>query len=213
MTARDVILVIIRYRFLTVDLLVKVLGGKRDAADKLLRELESRGVLQSQVVAGRQKVYFLSAATCREYGQPESRAKPFAAQGLITNLGILLYCARHGVKRFTKEEIQTHQPKLIVPGISADRYAMPEADQLRLLVVDHGSSVRRLAGKVRKEWMKRREHIDWQLLQDHHQFGVVVIVARPGKASRLSSMLQDDDLKVSLEVYPELQKLVVRKDS
>ena len=58
MTKRDVILAIIRYRLLPVELAAKLLGGKPGATDKLLRELETAGVLQSQVIAGREKSLF-----------------------------------------------------------------------------------------------------------------------------------------------------------
>jgi hypothetical protein len=213
MTANDVILAIICYKLLVVDPAAKLLGGKRGAIDKLLRELEGKGVLQSQVITGRLKAYFLSADTCRTYGQPIGRSRPFNVQGLIANLGILLYCVKHGVTRKTRKEIEENAPHLLVPGATAERYVVPTPDEIKLLVVDHGSSLRGLAKKVRREWEKRRENYEWQLLQDHNQFEIVVIMAHQEKAKRLRAMLRDDFAKVSFEVFPELQKIVMEKRS
>jgi hypothetical protein len=130
-------------------------------------------------------------------------------QAVIANLGMLLYCAEHGAKRLTREDIEGNEKakRLLKYGMDSTRYAFT-GQGIALMVTDAGARAAHLKKKILKMWMQRKKHPEWQALMEQGAFSIVVITGSYGKARRLCVMMaRYKDIAFDVVVFPELNDL------
>ena len=152
----DLILEHVRRYHLTTDEILASLffeGGSVRAARKVTTRLKAEGKLNRCRFFEGRVLCQLTPRAAESLGEHRSISRRFHYQGLVNAYGVLLFCARSGVDKFTAREFMEKFPDLHRRGTRASNYYVDNADGVRRLgfiQVDSGREPAKLVQKVRK---------------------------------------------------------------
>jgi hypothetical protein len=185
-------------------------GVSANAVEKVTGRLAREGWL-AQHPFPRGRVYFtLSAQAARWLGEDPKIARAFGPQALARAYGVLAFCLRRRVTKFTREEFAELFPDLHEPGLPASSYYLDEEGgdrRLGMVIVDQGARVDRLARKVQETVERRARLPAFQKLIDERRFVVAVATSSPRKCADLTGALRElppTNAWYRVEALPEL---------
>src|SRR5215210_2324181 len=179
-----------RYRLTTIQVLKHVLFS--EAADltpvvKVVGRLKLGGWLREARLYDRHKYYLLTSRAARHLGEDEGISKPFKHQGLTNAYGVLWFCAKLGVNRFTYREFVEQFPTLHERGLQSSTYYIDTSQgrkRLGYIHVDGGNGADRVLSRVNRIVARRYLVNDFRkLIQEG---GFVVAVATPSQGKKLA---------------------------
>ncbi len=210
-----------RYRLTTIEVLRRLFwepGCTPNAVSQVLARLAA--FLHEAPLIGPQKIYLLTAAAAREYGEDEDFASPPGPTSLAHHLAMLEYCCLADERRehITAREIREGFPGFDGRGIARNRYFHTEGEHpwLGWLEVDCGSNAEARVRKCHKQFAKRynAEGLKFRELADAGRFGIVLITTSDGKRRALERALRKlDPFPLEVRTSETLRLLLGRGDA
>jgi len=206
-----------RYHLTTDEILASLFfeGASVRAARKVTTRLKAEGKLaRHRFFEGRVLVQ-LTPRAAEAMGEHRSIARKFNYQGLVNAYGVLLFCAKFGIDKFTAREFIEKFPDLHRRGTRASNYYVDNADgakRLGFIQVDSGREPRQLVQKVRKIISRAYGVPNFAKLIQSGRFVVAIATPSEGKKTLLQRALAEEPpspVRYRVEVLDELGHLLI----
>lgn len=191
----QVLLLIVRYRALTLELLQLLCPDvARDALRMRLDALQKQSWLVSLGLTSGERCYALAPRAQRLFGVHQTRGFPFTGDGLLQHLGIASLCGMAQYSRLLSDEFRARYPAAYRPGLPLQNFCLDQQDTGRLCwaVVDHASEPRRFRSKIGRIIARWLGTPALEQLMRSGQLRIGVITAVPEKQKRIEQALAAD---------------------
>ena len=206
-----------RYHLTTDEILASLFfeGASVRAARKVTTRLQAEGKLaRHRFFEGRVLVQ-LTPKAAEAMGEHRSIARRFNYQGLVNAYGVLLFCAKFGIDKFTAREFTQKFPDLHRRGTRASSYYVDNAEgtkRLGFIQVDSGREPRQLVRKVRKIIGRAYGVPNFAELIQSGRFVVAIVTPSEGKKRLLVQALGEEHrspVRYRVEAMEELGRLLI----
>lgn len=206
-----------RYHLTTDEILASLFfeGGSVRAARKVTTRLKAEGKLNRFRFFEGRVLCQLTPRAAEALGEHRSIARKFNYQGLVNAYGVLLFCAKFGVDKFTAREFMEKFPDLHRRGTRASNYYVDNAEgtkRLGFIQVDSGREPAKLVQKIRKVVSRAYGVPNFAKLIQSGRFVVAVVTPTPGKKALIERALAEEPaspVKYRVEVVDELGHLLI----
>lgn len=207
-----------RYRLTTREVLHRLFFPevKPNAVTKVTSRLCEAGFLKRFDLYESRDYFVLGPEAARLLGVSAKRTEELGVQALPIAYATLLFCTGAGDReRLTREELRTHHPSILVPGVDASHYYLDRdggKTRLTALRVDCGGPPDHVARKCREDLDRRLEHPAFRDLVANDQFMIAILTGREEKAGAIHEALKRREWpnRFRLSVIPELVSLITR---
>jgi hypothetical protein len=206
-----------RYHLTTDGILASLFfeNGSVRAARKVTIRLKEEGKLNRYRFFEDRVLCQLTPRAAEALGEHRSIARKFNYQGLVNAYGVLLFCAKFGVDKFTAREFMDQFPDLHRRGTRASNYYIDNADgvkRLGFIQVDSGGDTKKLVQKIRKIIARAYGVPNFAKLIQGGRFMVAIVAPSPGKKALTLRALEDEPagpVKYRVEAIDELGHLLI----
>jgi hypothetical protein len=206
-----------RYHLTTDEILASLFfeGGSVRAARKVTTRLKAEGKLSRHRFFEGRVLCQLTPRAAEALGEHRSIARKFNYQGLVNAYGVLLFCAKFGIDKYTAREFMDKFPDLHRRGTRASNYYVDnEAGGKRLgfIQVDSGREAAKLVLKIRKIIGRAYGVPNFAKLIQSGRFVIAIVTPTQGKKTLIERALADEPaspVKYRVEVLDELGHLLI----
>jgi hypothetical protein len=206
-----------RYHLTTDEILASLFfeGGSVRAARKVTTRLKAEGKLNRlRFIEGR-VLCQLTPRAAEALGEHRSICRKFNYQGLVNAYGVLLFCAKFGVDKFTAREFMERFPDLHRKGTRASNYYVDHAEgvkRLGFVQVDSGRDTTKLVRKVRKIITRAYGVPNFAKLIQGGRFVITIVTPSSGKKTLIERALAEEPaspVRYRVEVVDDLGHLLI----
>jgi len=206
-----------RYHLTTDEILASLFfeGGSVRAARKVTTRLQAEGKLSRHRFFEGRVLCQLTPRAAEALGEHRSICRKFNYQGLVNAYGVLLFCAKFAIDKFTVREFLDKFPDLHRRGTRASNYYVDNAGgekRLGFIQVDSGRDVTKLVRKIRKVISRAYGVPNFAKLIQSGRFVIAIVTPAEGKKTLIERALADEPaspVKYRVEVVDELGHLLV----
>lgn len=206
-----------RYHLTTDEILASLFfeGGSVRAARKVTTRLKAEGKLSRHRFFEGRVLCQLTPRAAEALGEHRSICRKFNYQGLVNAYGVLLFCAKFGIDKFTAREFMEKFPDLHRRGTRASNYYVDNADggkRLGFIQVDSGREATKLVQKIRRIIGRAYGVPNFAKLIQSGRFVIAIITPTQGKKTLIERAIADEPaspVKFRVEVLDELGHLLI----
>jgi len=210
-----------RFRLTTEEAIHYAFFESKDpsASRKVVARLTSQNKIQPFPLGGKRLYYVLTRRAALDMGENIDAANPFSPARRNNAYGVLWYCLRYGIKKYTVAEFRALYPTLAISGGRLSNYffddSMPETPRLGLIYVDEKKTAEKIVRRMNEIIANAYTLPEFgKLIQDGRFLLSIATPTAGKKASIVEALAQEFSphntrVRFRVAVVPELEHVLI----